>query len=296
MGEFIEETIGSVLSQEYPHIEYLVIDGGSTDGTLDILRKYKGRLHFISKRDSGPAEAINRGFQMSTGTIFAWLNADDTYLPGTVRAVVERFADHIAVDAVYGDAYWTDTGGHIIAPYPTRDVGTGSLQCECSICQPACFMRREMFERLAMLNTKLQYSFDYDLWIRASGTCRLERLPRFLATSRMHRGNRTLGQRQRIFHESIQVLKQHYGYVPFSWIHSYCTYLIDGRDQFYQPLRPTFLNYILSLPVGCWYNARSIGRYYREWSSIMTYDAFMRRCKAHWSATGKMGGRGPSPQ
>src|SRR5579871_3122093 len=94
MGRFLEETILSVLEQDYPHVEYLVMDGGSSDGTLETLRRYDGRLRYISAPDSGQADAVNRGFAQTSGPIFAFLNADDTYLPGALSAVVQAFQDH----------------------------------------------------------------------------------------------------------------------------------------------------------------------------------------------------------
>jgi glycosyltransferase involved in cell wall biosynthesis len=284
MGAYIEQTVASVLSQDYQRIEYVVVDGGSTDDTLKILRHYEGKLRFSSGPDSGPADAINRGFRMSTGSIFAWLNADDTYLPGAVSAAVEYLVNRPQAGAVYGDAHWTEADGSIIAPYPTRDFDAALLREECFICQPACFMRRDTFEHASMLNPALQYAFDYDLWIRASLSSTFDRIAKPLATSRMHRGNRTLGQRRHIFLESMAVLRQHYGYVPFPWIHSYCSYLLDRRDQFYEPLRPTFLKYLLGLPIGCWYNRKNLKRYLQEWRSVMRSDAFVRVCKARCAA------------
>ena len=291
MGSFIGETVESVLAQDYPHIEHIVVDGASTDNTLEVLRAYRGKLRLVSRPDSGPAEAINRGFQMSSGSIFGWLNADDTYLPGAVREAVDGFRARPAAGAVYGGAYWTEESGAVIGPYPTQDFDPALLAEECFICQPACFLRREVFERVSMLDAALQFSFDYDLWIRAAAICRFERLERPLATSRMHRQNRTLGQRRRIFRESMMVLGRHYGYAPFRWVHSYCSYLLDGRDQFYAPLRPTFLKYILSLPVGCWYNRKQLGRYWREWRSVWGGGAFTRMFRLRRDATVRRRGR-----
>lgn len=284
MADYIEQTINSVLAQDYPSIEYLVVDGGSTDGTLEILRRYRGRLRYLSQHDNGPADAVNRGFQMGHGSVFAWLNADDTYRPGAISVVVEHLRAHPETGAVYGDGYWTDAAGRIIAPYPTREFERESLRHECFICQPACFLRREAFAGAGMLNATLKYAFDYDFWIRASAQFRFEYLATPLATSRMHPANKTIGERRRIFEENFQVLKQHYGYIPFRWIHAYCSYVIDGRDQFFQPLRPTISKYLLSLPVGCWHNRRRLGRYGSEWLSVMSGGALRRFVKQRWPA------------
>jgi glycosyltransferase involved in cell wall biosynthesis len=278
MGSYIAQTIESVLSQDYPRIEYVVVDGGSTDGTLDILRRYQGRLRFTSGRDCGPADAINRGFRQTNGSIFAWLNADDYYLPGAIRGAVEHLHSLPEVTAVYGNAYWTDAGAHVIGSYPTRNFDRQLLPQECFICQPACFMRSGAFASL-MLNTRLQYAFDYDLWIRASDGWNFQRIAQPLACSRMHLENRTLGQRFGMLAECLRVLRCHYGYVPFRWVHTYCSYVLDRKDQFYDPLRPTIPKYLLSLPAGCWYNRKALRRYWTEWRSVMSRDAFLRRLR-----------------
>ncbi len=293
MAHYIEETIESVLSQNYPRIEYFVMDGGSRDGTLEILRRYRGRLRYVSQPDHGPGDAVNRGFSMGRGSIFAWLNADDTYLPGAVSAAIEYLLAHPQADVVYGEGLWIDAAGRTIAPYPTKNFDSDLLQRECFICQPACFLRSEAFRDSGMLNPALQYAFDYDLWIRISKRFRFERLPVPLATSRMHSGNKTLGERRKLYAENFQVLKYHYGYIPFGWIHSYCSYILDGRDQFFQPLRPTFSKYALSLPVGCRHNRDCMGRYVSEWRAVMSGGAFRRLLKRRWAAALGRAGAGP---
>src|ERR1700736_4205929 len=105
---FIARTVESVLEQDYPNVEYIVMDGGSTDGTLAILERYRDRLHCVSGRDGGVADAVNRGFLSSRGSIFAWLSADDTYLPGAISAVVRRFVSSPDLDVVYGEGLWID--------------------------------------------------------------------------------------------------------------------------------------------------------------------------------------------
>lgn len=110
-GRYIEKTIRSVLNQDYPDLEYIVVDGGSTDHTLDILRKYEGRIRWVSERDGGQSEAVNKGFRMSRGEILGWLNSDDTYCPGAVRQAVTFLMEHPSVAMVYGDGYEIDEQG-----------------------------------------------------------------------------------------------------------------------------------------------------------------------------------------
>jgi glycosyltransferase involved in cell wall biosynthesis len=277
MAAFLPETIESVLTQDYPRIEYLVMDGGSTDGTLEILKRYGDRLRYVSAPDRGTADAINRGCKNSQGLIFAWLSADDTYLPGAVSAAVRQLVAAPEIAAVYGEAYWVDDRGEILRRYPTLPFDPKRLGRECFICQPACFVRRSAFERAGMLDSTLQSAFDYDLWIRMAANCRFLHLNRYLATSRMHRANKTLGSRSQVFAESFRILKRHYGYLPFQLIHAACSYRVDGRDQFHRPLEPSFVKYLLSLPFGCWHNRGQMGRFVREWWSVMTWRGFVRR-------------------
>lgn len=281
---YLKETIESVLSQDYPRIEYIVVDGGSTDGTIEILERYKERLRYVSGPDSGAAEAINRGFEVSHGSIFAWLSADDTYLPGAVSTAVRSLTSDPNLAAVYGEAYWVGSQGEVLRRYPTQPFDPELLGQECYICQPACFLRRAAFQEVGMLDMKLQFAFDYDLWIRMSRRYRFGWLPEYLATSRMHGSTKTLGRRAQVFRETFRILKHHYGYVPFQWVYGYCCYLVDKRDQFYEPLRPSIFKYSLSLPHGCRYNWDQIGRYWREWCSVMSLVGLIRRWNESWIA------------
>src|SRR5579859_651809 len=114
MGRFLEATIQSVLSQDYPNIEYIVMDAGSTDETLAILERYKDRLQFHSGTDAGTADAINKGFARSHGSIFAYLNADDIYLPGAISTALRALASEPKAGVVYGDANWVDEQGRVL--------------------------------------------------------------------------------------------------------------------------------------------------------------------------------------
>src|SRR5262245_23986726 len=147
-GPYIEATIQSVLSQDYPHIEYIVVDGGSQDDTIGILKRYEGRLSWASERDQGQADAINKGFRMAHGEILAWLNSDDTYLPGAVRLAVQYFQSHPDVSMVYGEGHHVDVEGHIIARYPTEAFDYQRLSERCFICQPTVFFRAEVYREV----------------------------------------------------------------------------------------------------------------------------------------------------
>ena len=269
-ARFIEETIQSVLAQDYPSLEYIIMDGGSTDGTAEIVRRYAGRLRYVSAPDQGAADAVNRGFRLSRGSILAWINADDVYLPGAVRRAVNCLNEHPEAAAVYGDARWVDASGQPLGSYPTFDFDSELLSQECFICQPACFFRRPALDAAGALDTRLQFAFDYDLWIRMAREHRLLHLPAELAVSRMYPHNKTLGQRSRSLRESMAVLQRHYSFVPFGWVYSYCYHLWSGRDLFFEPLQPSIAAYAMSLPVGLYFNrSRAIRRYLGEWTGAL---------------------------
>ena len=268
---FIARTVESVLNQDYPHIEYIVMDGGSSDGTVDVLEAWGGRLKCVSAPDGGAADAINRGFLRSHGTIFGWLNADDTYRPGAIGAAVRSLMSTPEAAVVYGQGVWIDAEDRVLGPYPTvSPYDAAHWERECFICQPAAFMTRRAFEAVGMLDPHLQSAFDYDLWIRLSRGHLFVAIQEILAASRMHPGNKSLGQRRQVFQEAIRLLRRHFGFVPVSWIYGYLSFLRDGRDQYFQPLRHSALTYLASLPIGSCYNYKHVWRYWREWASNVT--------------------------
>lgn len=276
-ARFLPQTIRSVLDQDYPRIEYIVMDGGSTDGSLDILRRHERCLRWESSADRGAADAVNRGFSLGNGTILGFLNADDLYRPDAVSAAVRALRENPDTAAVYGDAWWIDEQGAPIAPYPVRDFVRSFLERECFICQPASFIRRQPFENTGGLDPNFPLTFDYEFWLRFTRTYAVQRIDAMLADSRMHRANITLGQRDGVFRETFRVLQRDCGYVPFQWIYGYLCFRADARDQFFEPLRPSILSYLKSLPVGLWTNSQAMGRYLNEWASVISWGAIRRR-------------------
>ncbi|HEX4054877.1 MAG TPA: glycosyltransferase family 2 protein [Tepidisphaeraceae bacterium] len=208
---FIEATIQSVLEQDYPRLEYFVADGGSTDGTLDLLRKYDSRLRWISQPDHGQADAINKGFAQTTGEILAWLNSDDTYAPGAVSAAANFFAAHPEVGVVYGNADFIDAAGHRIGrcqniePFSRHRL----LYYSDFLVQPAVFFRRSVFESAGGLDPSLCWSMDYDLWLKLSTRTQFAFIPRVLANYRWLDTSKTgSGGRKRI-DEVLSVVQRH---------------------------------------------------------------------------------------
>jgi glycosyltransferase involved in cell wall biosynthesis len=284
MVKYLPETIESVLSQDYPRIEYIVADGGSTDGSLEVLEKYKGRLSFSSAPDAGPSDAIFKGLRKAQGDILGWINADDSLLPGGVRKAVEFLVSHPEVDVVYGEGWWIGEDGRTIGRYPSLPFEPEVLARDCFICQPAAFIRAAAYRRCE-LDPQVNWSFDYDLWIRmVKAGMRFAFLPEYLANSRIHSGAKTIYERGKVFEFSMDLLKRHYQYVPLSWILGYTAFRIDRRDQFFQPLQVSVGKYLASLPVGIWYNRQQPFRYLGEWISA-PFRAGWRRL----ANTGKSG-------
>ena len=195
-ARFLEATIRSVLSQDYPSIEYLLIDGASTDGSVDIIRRYSDRLAWwVSERDSGQSEAINKGLQRAKGEIIGWLNSDDLYLPGAVTAAVAAFRKHPEAGLVYGDALAIDAQGRGFNLMRARQYTLADLIAFKIICQPAAFMRRSVLEQVKYLNPSYQLLMDNLLWMEMARVAPIVYVPQTWAAARYHdqAKNRTRG-------------------------------------------------------------------------------------------------------
>jgi glycosyltransferase involved in cell wall biosynthesis len=216
-GRFIRDTIESVFSQDYPRLEYIVIDGGSTDDTLDILRSYGDRLTWRSAPDAGQADAVNSGFRLAKGEILGWLNSDDTYHPGAVKAAISHLAANTDTAMVYGDACYIDEKNAVTGTYPTEDFDMNRLAAACLICQPTAFIRRAALETVGMLDPALRYCMDYDLWIRLGARFRIDRIARFLANSRRYPETKSWSHRDQLFEEIYAVAERSFGHVSPHW-------------------------------------------------------------------------------
>ena len=215
-GRFIRDTIESVLSQDYPNLEYMVIDGGSTDSTLSILKNYEDRLTWVSEPDHGQAHAINKGWRRAKGDILAWLNSDDIYQPGAIRTAVEFLIHNQQVGMVYGEAYHVDEWGKQIERYPTDHFDPDQLFEQCNICQPTVFIRRAVIEDVGYLDESLNFCLDFELWIRIAKKYALGYLPQHIANSRLHEECKTIKFRVRAHKEVLDMQHRHYGFVsPF---------------------------------------------------------------------------------
>jgi glycosyltransferase involved in cell wall biosynthesis len=212
---FLEQTIHSVLDQDHPDLEYIIIDGGSTDGSLEIIRRYAGRLAWwVSEPDRGQTDAINKGFARATGAVLAWLNSDDTYEPGAVREAAGYLDTHPEVGMVYGDADFIDAGGRVIGRFNARRTDYNRLlRGAVYIPQQAAFFRRALWEQVGPLDPDFFFAMDYDLWVRIAKVSSLEYLPgRTWANFRLHQAAKTIADDPRCWPEMLKVHRREGGH------------------------------------------------------------------------------------
>lgn len=230
-GEFIRATIDSVLAQDYPCLEYIVMDGGSTDQTAAIAAEYSGRLTFISEKDRGQAHAINKGFSMARGEIVAWLNSDDILLPGAVSRAVNAFASAPpGVGAIYGEGYLMDREGRITGRFPaTEPFNLWKLvYLSDYVLQQSAFFRRAAVEEIGSLDETLHYALDWDLLIRLGKRFGLYYVPEYLGVLREYAEAKSFAGGQRRIGEIRRMLERHTGLkrAPGYW-----TYGLESRQD-----------------------------------------------------------------
>ncbi len=229
-GQFIGRTIDSVLSQGVADLEYVVMDGGSTDETVAVLQSYGDRLTFRSERDKGQPDAVNKGIAATTGEVIAWLNSDDIYMPGALQAVLEVFEEYPEVDVVYGEGDHIDVHDAFIEAYPTEPFDLTRLKERCIICQPAAFVRRRAVERFGALDLRWQYTLDYEFWLRlAKGGAVFRYLPRKLAGSRFYPQTKTSGARLKVHAEINDMLRHTFGTTSDRWLCNYAHVLVEEQ-------------------------------------------------------------------
>jgi len=206
-ARYLEATIESVLAQTYPHLEYFVIDGGSTDGTLQILQRYQARLaRWVSEPDAGQTDAINKGFAMAGGEILAWLNSDDRLLPHAVAEAVNYFQTHAEIGMVYGDADYVDGDGRVVGRFPAAQTDYPRLRRGyVHIPQQAAFFRARLWRMVGPLDPTFFFAMDYDLWVRIASVTSLRYHPRRWAEFRLHQDAKTLAAGDRCWPEMIRV-------------------------------------------------------------------------------------------
>lgn len=205
---YIEATIQSVLGQEYPRIEYIIVDGGSTDGTVDIIKRYESRLAWwVSEKDKGQTDAINKGFARATGEILAWINSDDTYEPGAVAAAVQYLQGHPEVGMVYADCNFINEDGRVIGKFGSAQTDYRLLRRGyVHIPQQTMFFRADLWRQVGPLDPSFYFAMDYDLWTRIAARSQLKYLPgQTWANFRLHTTGKTIAADDRCWPEMVRV-------------------------------------------------------------------------------------------
>lgn len=193
-GKFLERTILSVLNQNYPNLEYIIIDGGSTDESVEIIKKYERYLaYWVSKRDKGQADAIKKGFEKNTGEIMGWLNSDDTYNWGAIYKVISSFFKNPIIDILYGKMFYVDPNDNIIGKYLTVPFSFRGYLYEGAILkQPATFWKSGIYKLVEGIDIQYQFCMDYDLFIRMAKVGQVKRVNYFLTNFRIHNESKSL--------------------------------------------------------------------------------------------------------
>jgi len=204
---YLERTIQSVLNQDYPRIEYIVVDGGSTDGSAAIIKKYADKLAWwVSEKDRGQADAVNKGFARATGDIAAWLNSDDYYLEGTISAAVKVFEEHPEAALVYGNMLAVDERGAAFNTFKYKQLTLEDLLCFQIIGQPAVFMRRSALQAAGGLDPAFHFMLDHHLWIRIARRGKILRVNQTWAAARYHPEAKNVAQAAAFGREAFRIL------------------------------------------------------------------------------------------
>lgn len=205
---FLEQTVRSVLEQDYPRIEYIVVDGASTDGSVEIIKKYESKFaYWVSEKDRGQADAINKGFARATGEIIAWLNSDDYYLQGTVSAAVKVFEENPDVVLVYGNMLAMDEHGKTFNTLSYKQLTIEDLLCFQIIGQPAVFMRRSALQKTDGLDLGFHFLLDHLLWLQIAKHGQVLHVNQVWAAARYHAEAKNRARAAEFGREAFRILE-----------------------------------------------------------------------------------------
>jgi glycosyltransferase involved in cell wall biosynthesis len=206
-AEFLEQTVRSVLTQGYPNLEYIIMDGGSCDGSIEIIRRHEPFIdYWESAPDRGQSHALNKGWRRATGDILAYLNSDDVFRPEAIRRSVSYLIDHPEASLVYGFANVIDERGKLLYRMRPGEIDIRQMLRQNQMPQPTVFFRRELIDRFGLFDESLHFDLEYEFWLRAIDTTRFARIPYFLADMRLHAESKSAAQNERFYPEHLRVL------------------------------------------------------------------------------------------
>lgn len=207
-AKYLDATIRSVLEQDYPNIEYIIVDGGSTDGSVEVIQQYAGRIAWwVSEKDKGQTDAINKGFARASGQILAWLNSDDIYCAGAVSAAVKSLMENPEAAMVYADCDFIDEGGGVIGRFNAAQTDYRLLrEGYVHIPQQTMFFRAQYWREVGPLDPSFYFAMDYDLWTRLAAHAPLKYIKgQTWAQFRIHRSGKTSFADDRCWPEMLRV-------------------------------------------------------------------------------------------
>ena len=220
-GKFIGATLESIINQRYPNLELIVVDGGSTDNTLSVIKQYEAHLAWwVSESDSGQADAINKGFSRSTGKIMAWINSDDLIAPRVLHQIANYFSKHPEIQAVYGDRIVINDEGLEIGRWTLPRHSSRVLQWADFVPQETLYWTRSAWNQIgAKLDEAFHFAMDWDFLLRLSAqNIKIQHLPIFLGLFRIHDQQKTSSQMSSIGQEEIRIIRlRELGFQPTRW-------------------------------------------------------------------------------
>lgn len=243
-GNFIEYTILSVLNQTYENIEYIVIDGASTDGTIEILNKYGNKIKYVSEPDKGQADAINKGFKMAKGEIIGWINSDDLLDENSIEKIISHFIEDKKLGICYGNIINIDETGNILSKTENKNITLNKLlYINSEVVQPGSFYKKAFVEKVNYLDDNLRYVMDFDLWIRILKLGNIKYVNETLAYFRLHANSKTVSEQDGFAPEIEKVLKRNDGSIyalPNLYLRD--RYYMEWKERLIPKLKKAFKN------------------------------------------------------